>query len=699
MRADVPRARLRAGRRRDRLGLDAGRAPAVRSRGVARQPRGARRERDGDRPGDAPADASARRGHDQAVRHLARCGSSSDRLGLGADLGAARSRAFGPVLYNLYGSTEVAYATIATPEDLRAEPSTVGKVVRGSVVKILDDDGKELRRRRERPDLRRQHLQFEGYTGGGSKEIDRGPDVARATSATSTSAGRLFIDGRDDEMIVSGGENVFPAEVEELLASHEQIDEAAVIGVDDEEFGQRLKAFVVLRGASLERGRDQGLRQGQPRPLQGPARGRVRRRAAPQPDRQGPQARAGRSRPQARRADWAAETDGNSTDPSAPTAAARIRKCRIDRRSPMPPAFRSQFPVLERLSYLNAGTEAASPARRRGGPCRIDRSSTRGPLRARVLRELTRLAARLRAGYAGVLGCDESEVALTGSTTDGVNTVIAGLDLRAGDEIVTTDEEHPGLLAPLGRARRRHGVKVRVVPFAELAGAVSPSTRLVACSHVSWVGGASPTCGAAATGVPVLLDAAQALGAVPVDVRALGCDFYAGSGQKWLCGPGGERLPVRAARPPRPAARAVARLRVARRSRPGARVRAGRRASSARPRLSGGHAQRRRAASLEVLDEAGWDWVHERGRDAGRVARRPARRARAVGGAARAFDARLVEGRGPAGRGRAAGRRGRHRPQHPRVRARPGIGRGVVVGVRARGSGNAGSETRLTVIR
>ena len=131
-------------------------------------------------------------------------------------------------------------------------------------------------------------------------------------------------------------------------------------------------------------------------------------------------------------------------------------------------------------------------------------------------------------------------MALTGSTTDGVNTVIAGLDLRAGDEILTSDQEHPGLLAPLARARRRHGISIRVVPFAEVAGAVSGSTRLIACSHVSWVGGEVADVPAlVATGVPVLLDAAQALGAVPVDVHALGVDYYAGSGQKWLCGPEG----------------------------------------------------------------------------------------------------------------------------------------------------------------
>ncbi len=154
--------------------------------------------------------------------------------------------------------------------------------------------------------------------------------------------------------------------------------------------------------------------------------------------------------------------------------------------------------------------------------------------------ETMSLRDRARAAYSSVLGAEPSEVALTGSTTDGVNTVIGGLDLRRGDEIVTSDQEHPGLLAPLARARRRHGVSIRVVPFAEIAGAVSSSTRLVACSHVSWVGGeVADVAALTATGVPVLLDAAQALGAVPVDVHALGVDFYAGSGQKWLCGPEG----------------------------------------------------------------------------------------------------------------------------------------------------------------
>jgi fatty-acyl-CoA synthase len=170
---------------------------------------------------------------------------------LGAELCKRSMSAFGPVVYNLYGSTEVAYATIATPEDLEAEPACVGKVVRGAVVKILDADGGELPQGETGRVFVGNAIQFEGYTGGGHKEQIAGLMSSGDVGHFDANA-RLFIDGRDDEMIVSGGENVFPREVEELLAGHEQIEEAAAIGVDDEQFGQRLRAFVVPRaGAEL----------------------------------------------------------------------------------------------------------------------------------------------------------------------------------------------------------------------------------------------------------------------------------------------------------------------------------------------------------------------------------------------------------------------------------------------------------------
>src|SRR5262249_25529637 len=137
------------------------------------------------------------------------------------------------------------------------------------------------------------------------------------------------------------------------------------------------------------------------------------------------------------------------------------------------------------------------------------------------------------------LGAEPADVALTSCTSEGIVRVLAGLDLKAGDEVLTAPDEHPGLLGPLGTLRMRRGVEVRTVPFADLADAVGARTRLGACSHASGVTGAVRPAGLAELGpdVPVLLDGAQGVGAVPIDIHALGCAFYAGSGQKWLCGP------------------------------------------------------------------------------------------------------------------------------------------------------------------
>jgi acyl-CoA synthetase (AMP-forming)/AMP-acid ligase II len=152
---------------------------------------------------------------------------------------------FGNNVYNLYGSTEVAYATVATPEDLRAAPGTAGRPPRGTVVRLYDESGRQVPDGEVGRIFVGNEMSFEGYTGGGGKEDIDGllcsGDVGHIDSD-----GRLFIDGRDDEMIVSGGENVFPREVEDLLADHEGVVEVAVIGVEDEEYGQRLKAFVVV---------------------------------------------------------------------------------------------------------------------------------------------------------------------------------------------------------------------------------------------------------------------------------------------------------------------------------------------------------------------------------------------------------------------------------------------------------------------
>ncbi len=181
-----------------------------------------------------------------ALRVIALSGSA-----LPGDLAIRAMDAFGDVVYNLYGSTEVAWATVATPEDLRAAPGTAGRPPMGTVVKLLDDEGRVAKPGEPGRIFVANEMTFNGYTDGGGKEIVRGlmstGDVGRFDEE-----GRLFVDGRDDEMIVSGAENVFPREIEDLLAGHEEIVEAAVVGVTDKEFGQRLRAFVVVRnGAEL----------------------------------------------------------------------------------------------------------------------------------------------------------------------------------------------------------------------------------------------------------------------------------------------------------------------------------------------------------------------------------------------------------------------------------------------------------------
>ncbi len=159
---------------------------------------------------------------------------------------------FGENVYNLYGSTEVAWASIATPADLRAAPGTAGRPPYGTIVKLYREDGKPAAKGETGRIFVGNEMQFEGYTGGGNKDAIDGL-LSSGDVGHFDEAGRLFVDGRDDDMIVSGGENVFPAEVEDLLAGHDAVLEVAVFGVDDEKFGQRLKAVIVIReGASLD---------------------------------------------------------------------------------------------------------------------------------------------------------------------------------------------------------------------------------------------------------------------------------------------------------------------------------------------------------------------------------------------------------------------------------------------------------------
>jgi acyl-CoA synthetase (AMP-forming)/AMP-acid ligase II len=164
---------------------------------------------------------------------------------LPGELATKTMDAFGDVLYNLYGSTEVAWATIATPADLRAAPGTAGRPPRGTIVRLYDEQGELVTKPAETGRIFvGNEMLFEGYTGGGGKDVIDGL-MATGDVGHFDEEGRLFVDGRDDEMIVSGGENVFPREVEDLIADHAAIDEVAIIGVEDEQFGQRLKAYAV----------------------------------------------------------------------------------------------------------------------------------------------------------------------------------------------------------------------------------------------------------------------------------------------------------------------------------------------------------------------------------------------------------------------------------------------------------------------
>jgi selenocysteine lyase/cysteine desulfurase len=294
-----------------------------------------------------------------------------------------------------------------------------------------------------------------------------------------------------------------------------------------------------------------------------------------------------------------------------------------------PSGLRAEFPVFPRLAYLNAGTDGPLPGRAVQAVAEeLRREAQEGRTQAHFERR-TELTSALRSAYAAVLGCDPGDVALTTCTSEGIAQTIGGLELSQGDEILTSDEEHPGLLGALAAARELQGVEVREEPLPSLADAVGPRTRLIACSHVGWMSGLLAPAELADVDVPVLLDGAQGVGAIGVDVHALGCDAYAGAGQKWLCGPDGTGMLYVS-----PALRE--RLKVLRRGYP----------NQAHPDagLSAGvHEDGRRfdsmslsaeslACALEaigVLGSAGWHEVHERGRSlAGQLAGMLAERGR-----------------------------------------------------------------------
>ncbi|MGW1681144.1 AMP-binding protein [Saccharopolyspora sp. NPDC002376] len=171
---------------------------------------------------------------------------ASSGSALPADLATKFQRAFGNVLYNLYGSTEVSWVSIANPSDLRAAPGTAGRPPRGTTVRILAEDGSQVKRGETGRIFVGNDMLFEGYTNGGRREVVDGL-MSTGDLGRTDSSGQLFVVGREDDMIISGGENVYPQETEDAIGRLPEVSETAVIGVDDPDFGQRLAAFVVLR--------------------------------------------------------------------------------------------------------------------------------------------------------------------------------------------------------------------------------------------------------------------------------------------------------------------------------------------------------------------------------------------------------------------------------------------------------------------
>ena len=273
-------------------------------------------------------------------------------------------------------------------------------------------------------------------------------------------------------------------------------------------------------------------------------------------------------------------------------------------------SLRGEFPVCERAAFLNTGSNGPVPRRAaEAAGDEVERQAVEGRHTAYFARR-QKLRRRHAAGYAERLGCAPEEVSLTTSTSEGIATVAAAFG--RGDTIVTSDEEHPGVYGPLGAARQR-GAEVVVAPFDDIADAVDVSTTAVVCSHVSWITGRLAPAALASVGVPVIYDGAQGVGAVPVDVKMLGCAAYAGSGQKWLCGPDGSGMlyvaPEFRERVPSLIASYVTL------SDPAAGLEAKRwpdgRAWDT-PALAG-ETSRFALTSLEVLGEAGWNEVHTRG--------------------------------------------------------------------------------------
>jgi selenocysteine lyase/cysteine desulfurase len=277
--------------------------------------------------------------------------------------------------------------------------------------------------------------------------------------------------------------------------------------------------------------------------------------------------------------------------------------------------LRAEFPVLRRLAYLNAGTDGPLPGRAVAAAAQeLQRQANEGRAGAHH-EQMFELRKQLRGVYAGLLHCEPRDVALATCTSEGIAHIVAGLELGAGDEILTSDEEHPGLLGALAAARELRGAVVREVPLAQIAESISPATRLIACCHVGWMSGSLAPAALAEVDLPVLFDGAQGVGAVPVDVAALACDAYAGSGQKWMCGPDGTGMLF-------VSARLRERIAVSRRgygnlAEPNAGLEAGLHEDARRlDTFSLGNETLACAlAASGTLEEAGWDGVQTRARE------------------------------------------------------------------------------------
>jgi L-cysteine/cystine lyase len=216
--------------------------------------------------------------------------------------------------------------------------------------------------------------------------------------------------------------------------------------------------------------------------------------------------------------------------------------------------IREQMPATTSHIYFNTGTFGPLPecVTQAMQEC-IQNDLQNGRLGAAAFETMGTIYSNARDSVASLLNADVEEIALTDNTGDGLNIISFGLNWHESDEVITTNHEHISLLAPLYQLRDRYGVVIRfadIGPSAELpvlkaiADLVTPRTRLISISHVTWTTGAVLNISEVAYmgrewGIPVLIDGAQSAGAIPIDVKALGIDFYAIPMQKWLCGPDG----------------------------------------------------------------------------------------------------------------------------------------------------------------